>query len=107
MKNVPIKFRGVRLDGNGFAYGDLTHNGRETWIGGWQVRPDTVAQLCGYDADAREVYEGDALYCYHFGKFNCTSTVKLTATVEVFYRDEDLNVNFDYKFRLKGAHHDD
>ena len=61
MKGVPVKFRGVRIDGNGYAYGDLEHryNGREIWIDGWQVRPATVAQLCGYDADDNELYEGD------------------------------------------------
>lgn len=63
MKGVPIKFRGIRMDSNGFAYGDLEHryNGREIWIGGWQVKPSSVAQLVGYDAAGNEIYEGDKI----------------------------------------------
>lgn len=63
MKGIPIKFHGVRIDGNGYAYGDLKHenNGRETWIDGWQVYPYTVAQLICYDYDGAEVYEGDVI----------------------------------------------
>jgi len=57
----PIKFRG-RCIGNGtFVYGDLTHNFDDVYVNGWQVKPESVAQLVGYDANGNEVYEGDEL----------------------------------------------
>lgn len=67
MKEVPIKFRGRRIDGNGYACGDISYeyNGRETWVDGWQVYPVTIAQLVGYDADGNELYEGDKLIDQH------------------------------------------
>lgn len=48
IKKVPVK-----------VAADL--NGREIWIGGWQVKPATVDQLCGYDAGDNELYEGDEI----------------------------------------------
>lgn len=127
MKNVPIKFRGKRVDNGRLAFGyyvpwtnlptpprvpnrnELLFTNFTLEVGGAcglvnelgvciAVEADSVAQLIGYDADGCEVYEGDALDCYHFGKFNCASTAKLSATVEVDYRDEDLNRNFDFDF---------
>ena len=67
MNILPIKFRGVRIDGNGYAYGNLEYmySGREIWIDGWQVYPYNVAKLCGYDGDGHEVYEGDTLIDQH------------------------------------------
>lgn len=68
----PIKFRGRKTDNSGeFVFGDLAqfktnilpanhyfilHNGYQD-----EVEPDTVAQLVGYDANGKEVYEGDTV----------------------------------------------
>lgn len=104
MQGIPFKFRGRSANGE-YVYGDLLHIGGRTQImDDFSITTvDSVAQLCGYDDSGNEIYEGDALDCYHFGRFNCTSTAKLDATAEVFYRDEFLNHNPDYQFRLKGG----
>ena len=60
--NRPIKFRGKRVDNGEFVFGDIAHT--EVGIlmdGGFEVVPDSVAQLVGYDANGREVYEDDVL----------------------------------------------
>jgi len=74
-----IKFRGRvpdtdKLDGGRIVYGSLVDYGEDDglyryWIhpiggGGrnyFPVDEDSIAQLVGYDADGREVYEGDEL----------------------------------------------
>lgn len=68
-----IKFRGHALhDSCGqkvdkFVFGDLCQSdGRITildWDDGdnYEVEPETVAQLVGYDANDKEVYEGDTV----------------------------------------------
>ncbi len=109
MKNVPIKFRGKRVDNGRLAYGYYLPWGEyacglvDDYGVCVAVEADSLAQLIGYDADGCEVYEGDSVEVYRTGKLKCTSTAKLTATVEVDYRDEDLNRNFDYDFLTKGA----
>ncbi len=69
----PIKFRGKRLDNGELICGDLLHYGKyETCIRSYlfpdknsfstlPVDSNSIAQLVGYDADGKEVYEGDAL----------------------------------------------
>lgn len=75
----PIKFRGRvpdtdKLDGGRIVYGSLVDYGEDDslyryWIhpiggGGrnyFPVDADSIAQLVGYDADGREVYESDEL----------------------------------------------
>jgi hypothetical protein len=103
-----IKFRGRRIDGNGYAYGDLQHKckGKETWIDGWQVFPNTVRQFIGYDAARTEVYEGDKVNVYHGfcipAKDLKTKTPRMKAKVELIAEVqkvyEDLNSPFDYQF---------
>ena len=60
-----IKFRGMRPNGI-FVSGDLIHRRAFTQIAvthvlKFNVYPDTVKQLCGLDANGKEVYEGDIL----------------------------------------------
>ena len=57
----PINFRGKRVADGEFVYGGFTHVHPEFYVGGRQVKPDSVAQLVGYDMDGNEVYEGDIL----------------------------------------------
>lgn len=67
--NIPIKFRGKRVDTGEFVFGDFIHRGPLEGKPGIideqdfynEVDPDSVVQLVGYDADDNEVYEGDIL----------------------------------------------
>lgn len=71
MKGIPIKFRGRCIETGEYVFGDFkTTNHLEpnqalitstdiTRANAWVVDADSVAQLCGYDADGNEVYEGD------------------------------------------------
>lgn len=89
----PIKFRGKRIDNGKFVFGDLQTYFRtdgktksfviRTWerLDDWvavapdksvtvaeyyerPIDPESVAQLVGYDANGREVYEGDTVIRY-------------------------------------------
>lgn len=81
MKNVQIKFCGVTLNKSGVVYGDLiqapcelptirVYDVAECKKSGdcvfedYEVYPESISQLVGYDADKDEVYEGDELYYY-------------------------------------------
>ncbi|MBR4031109.1 MAG: hypothetical protein IKJ07_00055 [Clostridia bacterium] len=69
-----IKFRGHALhDSCGqkvdkFVFGDLCQGDGLITILDWddgdnyEVEPETVAQLVGYDTNGKEVYEGDEIY---------------------------------------------
>ena len=68
-----IKFRGRAISDscgepvNKMVYGDITQGWDKVTIFDWsdgdfyEVDPDSVAQLVGYDADGAEVYEGDTV----------------------------------------------
>ena len=63
-----IKFRGQLSNGN-FIFGDLVQWGgfEEPRICSWNngviydIEPESVAQLVGYDKNGEEIYEGDRL----------------------------------------------
>lgn len=76
MKNVPIKFRGIMKKGlntnpkdvfvKGYYFKDIKGVDRIMVVvdglpGNFPVEPDSVCQLVGYDAEGKEIYEGDTL----------------------------------------------
>ena len=69
MRGVPFKFRGKSIEDGRIVYGRhlLQFSGSGIWIGdelsafNYQVCPDTVAQLIGYDVDGTEIYDDDML----------------------------------------------
>ncbi|MBR0289944.1 MAG: hypothetical protein IJQ82_13290 [Selenomonadaceae bacterium] len=86
---VPIKFRGrALLDSCGqsvdkIVYGDLSQSDGKVTILDWddgdiyEVAPESVAQLVGYDSKKREVYEGDRVV----DKFGEEYIAQLTPTL--------------------------
>ena len=64
----PIKFRGKRVDNGEYVYGDLIQAVTMSSFPGivvedvvYDVDPESVTQLIGYDSNGKEVYEGDTL----------------------------------------------
>ncbi|MBR5913974.1 MAG: hypothetical protein IKZ58_06400 [Selenomonadaceae bacterium] len=75
MKNVPIKFRGEDIISGEYHYGDyvtrsegcairVRENDKLFDLHEYEiaVKPESVAQLVGYDANGDEVYEGDKIF---------------------------------------------
>ena len=61
----PIKFRARGIDGETY-FGDVYHFKKVVGIhvcgdGTFEVIPESIAQLVGYDKDGNEVYEGDTV----------------------------------------------
>lgn len=136
MKNIPVKFRGsiwlkgldpsdinATLDDGDFVYGGyarmkflfeddegdfiIDNNGTA-----FLVYPGSVAQLCGYDADGNEVYEGDKLYYYRcfcvsgdYIRQNKIPKAGVCTVIDAHCLDGlsyvGLNDHFDYEFLLK------
>lgn len=77
MKLENIKFKAKRLDGKGWAIGDLLHSYENGAIivpieggGAFSVDPSTVCQFAGVkDCEGNEVWEGDLLQDVDFGHF--------------------------------------
>lgn len=57
----PIKFRGRIINTGILVHGDLAHTEVGIFISGWEVDPESVKQLAGYDSDGNEIYAGDEL----------------------------------------------
>ena len=65
----PIKFRGRNIKTGKIHYGFYSEypvgGGRietciiDKYMDGWEVEPESVAQLVGYDADGKEIYSDD------------------------------------------------
>lgn len=94
MKGVPVKFRAKTEKGD-FVYGDLIKGHYIECIP--KIKPvkkrsvhvdkDSVAQLCGYDADGKEIYEGDKLFDSEHNDF---VTAEISPCVHLqFYRKVD------------------
>ena len=105
MEQRQIKFRGKTRTGK-IVFGDLAtwdFNGNYSFSirgfnkqsGGYEyfeIVPDSIAQLCGYDDDGKEVYEGDKVVDGNGNEY----TVRFYA---MGVNDEDC-VSLDYDGKL-------
>lgn len=91
----PIKFRGRNIETGEYVFGDLRIIGIRPHIFKEaqcyydeeliEVEPESVAQLVGYDAKNKEVYEGDTLidkYKTLFGDSKSTFVAELWSRVK-------------------------
>ena len=75
MKIEDIKFKAKRLDGKGWAIGDLLHSYENGAIivpieggGAFSVDPSSICQFTGLkDCNGNEVWEGDVIKSPYFG----------------------------------------
>lgn len=121
MKGVPIKFRAwcaelgkfvYMVGSSSFILYDNEIYFSDQYDDHYKIKTENMDQLCGYDADGNEVYEGDKLYYY---RCSCVSgdyirqnkippagvcTVISAHRLDGLY-DVGLNDHFDYEFLLK------
>lgn len=114
-----IKFRGKRLANGEWVYGDLMQfKGKPAIIssageliyfavtkqglrGIAEVEPESVAQLVGYDADGKEVYEGDVLVNDSGGEFQASFKSVITGLKNPCYCRYLENLKHRKYYRLK------
>ena len=84
MKIGNIKFKAKRLDGKGWAIGDLLHSYENGAIivpieggGAFSVDPSTVCQFTGLkDCEGKEIWEGDIVESEIYDLFKGSAKVK-------------------------------
>ena len=99
-----IKFRGKKRKDGKFIYGSYVHitpmSSFPSIIDNEgfyeEVDPDSVAQFVGYDADGKEVYEGDKLVDSNGNEFFAELWAMGANTL-----DADVLENGIFKFKLK------
>lgn len=106
-----IKFRGLRTDGGGYAYGDLTHDRGHSFINDWRVLETSVDQFLGLDNNGDEIYEGDMLVDKNGGKYRPELTVNCygkfsSGQQAILYSPHDTSKLFDGLTRRKVLHYE-
>lgn len=101
MKDLPIKFRVTGIDADGDEETFCLEVELTDFKAGYILIMESAAQLCGYDIDGNEIYEGDILFDSHGAEY--------TAALKGFgFGDDDVvSLYVDDKtipyLRLKGG----
>ena len=77
-----IKFRGISKCDNLPVFGDLEHYNNQVYIDDYVVYPESVAQFVGYDADGKEIYDGDKVHGISGTMVGHTFTARLAGVAQ-------------------------